>query len=117
MGPSTLPSSCAAPTAPSTDARLCCVQRSAAKAIVTGNRAPLAMPCTSRPTTRTGTSPASAVTIAPARKPARTVPGADGRALPQPVHRDPQLADDFAEQADHDIGVQRAEQHREPAGT
>ena len=43
-GPSTLPSSCAAPTAPSTADRPRAAHRSAASAIVTGNSAPLATP-------------------------------------------------------------------------
>ena len=52
-GPSTMPSSCAAPMPPSTPARLRCAQRSAPRASVTGSSAPLATPWMVRPTIST----------------------------------------------------------------
>ena len=71
IGPSTLPSSCAAPMPPSTPARLRAAHRSAASASVTGSSAPLAAPWMTRPMTRTVRSVDSAVMIEPIAKPAR----------------------------------------------
>ena len=67
-GPSTLPSSWAAPMPPSTAARLRAAHRSAASASVTGSRAPLAMPWMSRPITSIVRSVDSAVTTEPTAK-------------------------------------------------
>ena len=71
IGPSTLPSSCAAPIPPSTPARLRAAHRSAASARVTGSSAPLAAPWTTRPMTSMVRSVDSAVTTEPIAKPAR----------------------------------------------
>ena len=70
-GPSTLPSSWAAPMPPSTAARLRCDHRSAASANVTGSSAPLAVPWMKRPIISIVRSPDSAVTTDPAAKPTR----------------------------------------------
>ena len=70
-GPSTLPSSCAAPMPPSTAARLRADHRSAASARVTGSSAPLAMPWISRPITKVVRSLDSAVTTDPTANAAR----------------------------------------------
>lgn len=70
-GPSTLPSSWAAPIPPRTIARLRAAQRSAARARVTGSSAPLATPWISRPITRVVRSSDSAVTTEPTANPTR----------------------------------------------
>ena len=73
-GPSTLPSSCAAPIPPSTLARLRCAHRSAPRASVTGSNAPLATPWMVRPAISMWKSPqcpASAVTTEPTMNNAR----------------------------------------------
>ena len=70
-GPSTLPSSCAAPMPPSTAARLRADHRSAASASVTGSSAPLAVPWIARPMMRGNRSFDSAVTTEPTANPAR----------------------------------------------
>ena len=71
IGPSTLPSSCAAPMPPSTPALLRAAHRSAASASVTGSSAPLAAPCTTRPMTSIVRSVDNAVITEPMAKPAR----------------------------------------------
>ena len=71
IGPSTLPSSWAAPTPPSTAARLRAAHRSAASASVTGSSAPLAVPWMTRPMTSVVRSLDSAVTTDPTANPAR----------------------------------------------
>lgn len=73
-GPSTLPSSWAAPMPPSTPARLRCAHRSAPSASVTGSSAPLATPWMVRPPISRWKSPqcpASAVTTEPTMNSAR----------------------------------------------
>ncbi len=73
IGPSTLPSSCAAPTPPSTAALLRAAHRSAASASVTGSSAPLAVPWMTRPMTSIVRSVDSAVITDPTAKPARLI--------------------------------------------
>ena len=73
-GPSTLPSSCAAPMPPSTPARFRCPHRSAPSASVIGSNAPLATPWIARPASSMSKLPkwpASAVTTEPIRNMAK----------------------------------------------
>ncbi len=70
-GPRTLPSSCAAPTAPRATGRACSSHRSPTRAIVIGSSAPPAIPWSVRPAVSIGIDPASAVTAEPAANPAR----------------------------------------------
>ena len=72
-GPSTLPSSWAAPIPPSTAARLRAAHRSAASASVTGSSAPLAVPWMTRPMTKVVRSFDKAVTTEPTANPASPI--------------------------------------------
>ena len=70
-GPATLPSSCAAPIAPSGTPRRAAGHRSATSARVTGTSPPPPSPCSARPATAEARSWADAVTSEPAAKTAR----------------------------------------------
>ena len=142
IGPSTLPSSCAAPIPPSTAARLRAAHRSAASASVTGSSAPLAVPwidaaddqdrqvVRQRGDDRADREAGEAdlqqqLAAEPVRGPAQQrhgrdvaeqIPGDDRRDPLDLIDADPDVSHDVGHDRDHDIGVEGAQQHREAAG-
>ena len=140
-GPSTLPSSWAAPMPPSTAARLRAAHRSAASASVTGSSAPLAAPWMTRPIDehrqvggqrgdhRADREAGQAdlqqhLAAEPVGRPAQQrhrrdvaqqIPGDDRGDPLDLVHRDADVGHDVGHDRDDDIGVERAEQNRQAA--
>ena len=141
MGPSTLPSSWAAPTPPRTAARLRLDHRSAASASVTGKQRATGHALDQPPddedvevgghgrdhrahgeTGKAGLQ--QQFSSEPVRRPAQQrhrrdvaeqIDGDDGRHLLDLVNGDTDVTHDVGHDRDHDIGVESTEQHRKAA--